>query len=475
MDGLIGISKIFWYGTFESVMNNKFIGGFYGVIGAWIIGAAIFDHPSMYAGLIVAFITALVLGIKYYITEILPGIQNQAFFDRVFKDIKLKTENNVPRFLHRDDRHQFVTTYAFKCYCPLKMWQAKKDYLEMHMNAKIVDIIQNETERDVIYLFTEKQSLSNSIPWSNKYISQKNKFNIGASHFGFVGMDLDKHPHAFIAGETGSGKSNILKCLIHQAIEKDFEVVLIDFKRGVSFSEFSNKVTVYHEYNTVKEVLNDMVEETTNRLDKFRDVKVDNFHAYNSLVKNGELLNKKIIFIDELAELLKAKNKDTANALHESIETLTRLSRAVGIHLIMAIQRPDSTVVGGQIKNNVPYRVCGRFVDKEPSRIMLGNDTATSLPNIKGRFIIKDDDVREVQAFYLDSAQFVEQDNANTPRKRRESSTDRSMRKIPSIRPASRLAVTSTVSAVDLSKEQDIAIEPSSEYNFEFDSSLFKK
>lgn len=67
----------------------------------------------------------------------------------------------------------------------------------------------------------------------------------------------------------------------------------------------------------------------------------------------------------------------------------------------MGIQRPDSTVISGQIKNNVSYRVCGRFVDNEPSRIMLGDSMASTLPNIKGRFIVKDDGLQEVQSFYF--------------------------------------------------------------------------
>ena len=218
---------------------------------------------------------------------------------------------------------------------------------------------------------------------------------------------MAQHPHAFIAGETGSGKSNILKCMIHQAIYKGYEVLLIDFKRGVSFAGFSDKVTVYYEYKDIIKVLRDLVVETTNRLDMFRAVKVDNLKDYNLSSTDSMPLNKKIVFIDELAELLKTKDKETANILSDSIETLTRLSRAVGIHLIMAIQRPDASIVCGQIKNNTPYRVCGRFADKEPSRIVLGSDIASILPNIKGRFIVKDNDMQEVQGFYYSKGTYI--------------------------------------------------------------------
>jgi len=66
----------------------------------------------------------------------------------------------------------------------------------------------------------------------------------------------------------------------------------------------------------------------------------------------------------------------------------------------MGIQRPDSTIISGQIKSNVPFRVCGHFVDKEPSRIMLGNDKASTIEDIKGRFLVKTNRYREIQSFY---------------------------------------------------------------------------
>jgi S-DNA-T family DNA segregation ATPase FtsK/SpoIIIE len=185
---------------------------------------------------------------------------------------------------------------------------------------------------------------------------------------------------------------------IHQTLIKGYDVILIDFKRGVSFSEFSDYVEIHFEYKSTLQVLKAMVEETKKRLDLFRENKVDNVGDYNRLV--NEAMRRKIIFIDELAELLKTRDKAISNLLYDSLETLTRLSRSVGIHLIMEIQRPDSTIVTGQIKNNVSFRICGRFVDKEPSRIMLCCDRASTLKNIKGRFIIKDNDLEEIQCFY---------------------------------------------------------------------------
>jgi len=403
IDLIWGVLKFYWYGTVIMSKKSKFVFGLHMCMLSFLVIAVILVDDVFYAGLMffIIIITTLLLGTIHYTTDIYPIERMRENFTKVFKDIKLQTEKKTPYFLAKETISKYVTVYSFKCYCPLRMWQAKRDFLEMYMNAKIVDIKQSEHDRGIIFLFTENEPLSAKIPWSNSYIGKNDTFNIGLGYFGTIGMDLEQHPHAFIAGETGSGKSNILKCFIYQALHKGFEVLLIDFKRGVSFAEFDSEVAVYYEYKDVIKVMRDMVLETITRLDKFRAVKVDNLKDYNNTVGSSEALKKKIVFIDELAELLKTRDREISNVLNDSIETLTRLSRAVGIHLIMSIQRPDSTITSGQIKNNVPFRVCGRFVDKEPSRIMLGNDSANSLPNIKGRFIVKDDEMHEIQGFYF--------------------------------------------------------------------------
>ncbi|MCL2225426.1 MAG: FtsK/SpoIIIE domain-containing protein [Defluviitaleaceae bacterium] len=291
----------------------------------------------------------------------------------------------------------------------------------MYFGEKILRIRHDYDDSRIMFVFVQVKPLPSCLEWNDKHITINNTLSIGSSHFNTIGMNLETHPHAFIAGETGSGKSNILKCFIYQALKKNYDVVLIDFKRGVSFSAFSDKITIYYEYPEVVQVLNAMVEETKRRLDRFRETGVDNIADYNNLHANAHssgksqgYMSRKIVFIDELAELLKTRDKEISNALNDSIETLTRLARAVGIHLIMGIQRPDSTIVSGQIKNNVSFRICGRFVDKEPRRIMLGTDTASSLPNVKGRFIVKDDGIHEAQAFYFHDGKYKANNRNNT-------------------------------------------------------------
>jgi len=400
LDGIIGIIRAMYYGSVLEAKRNKYVKGFYMFAVGWIffmlvIGAA----SAMTAGLFAVLVTSLVLGIRYYFKYVHPDKKERDMFNQAFEEIELKKKKTKPQYQSKEST-EYTITYSFKGCNPVRDWEEKKDDLEMCINAKIIDIKQCDNNLNVIKLVTRIKPLASDLPISKEYLTKDNMLYIGAGYNGVVGMDLNQYPHAFIAGETGSGKSNILKCMILQALYKGFEVVLIDFKRGVSFQRFKNHVATYYEYDEVVKVLNNLVEETKNRLDKFRAVEVDNLPDYNASINNPDSrLKKKIIFIDELAELLKTREKTTATALNESIESLTRLSRSVGIHLIMAVQRPDATIISGQIKNNVSYRVCGRFVDKEPSQIMLGSNIANTLPNIKGRFIVKDDDIHEIQCF----------------------------------------------------------------------------
>ena len=394
-----GFLSLLWTGTVKISMKNKLFLIVYGfLLLATILSFIIWGDGSIVISII--FLLAFALGLWEYIKE-RPIRKQRKYFNKLFTQIGLVSKENVsPYFLYAHELTPFITKIAFNSFLPLSMWESKKELIALHMNEKIIDIKQDSRNYQIISLIIQNEPLPDMVHWNDKYMNDSgNVLNIGVGYYGFVGMDLEKYPHAFIAGETGSGKSNILKCLIHQAILKDYDVILIDFKRGVSFSAFGDMLKVYYDYQAILEVLKEMVEETNKRLDLFWHYKIDNLNDYNKV--SGDYLHRKIIFIDELAELLKTRDKALSNILNDSIETLTRLSRATGINLIMGIQRPDSTVISGQIKNNVSYRVCGRFVDNEPSRIMLGDSMASTLPNIKGRFIVKDDGLQEVQSFYF--------------------------------------------------------------------------
>lgn len=351
--------------------------------------------------LIVTIIIAIILGINQYIKEY-PEMKLQRQFQFMFEKLKFQaSDESYPNYI-KQERNEYCTVYHFYTLLPISEWRKKLEDIEMYLNAKIIDIIQDDNNNRLIYLIVQNTPLPAKFDWDDKYLATEDDcFSLGMGYYDLIMLDLNKYPHCFVAGTTGSGKSNILKCMIHQALMKEYEVAVVDFKRGVSFVEFSNYVEIYFEHDTTMLLLKRLVEETKQRLDLFRNTHVENIDDYRKNV--NESLNRKIIFIDELAELLQVRDKELSHSLYDSLETLTRLARAVGIHLVMGMQRVDSTLISGQIKANVTGRLCGRFVDKEPSRIVLGNDMASTLPNLKGRFIFKDDTFIEVQCFYYQS------------------------------------------------------------------------
>lgn len=395
-----GLLSLLYNGIVKSSKNYKFMISVYVLLTLLTIVGYLYSSSVGAVFLTIILGVALIFGIYYY-NQDKPARETRKIFYELFEEVQLYADDKIlPCFLYSDIISEYCIIYSFKTLIPLEMWNKKKNQMEIILNGKILDIYHTQNDLQVVNVVIQHKPLPEYIEWNDEYINtDKNILNIGMSCYGLEGLNLDSYPHAFIAGETGSGKSNILKCLIHQSILKGYEVVLIDFKRGVSFANFIDTVKIYYDYTTVIEVIKSMVEETSKRLDLFREYKVDNLKDYNAIATNP--LKRIIIFIDELAELLKTRDKEISNTLNDSLETLTRLSRAVGINLIMGIQRPDSTIVNGQIKNNVPFRVCGRFTDKEPSRIMLASDVASTLPNIKGKFIIKDNELKEVQSFYF--------------------------------------------------------------------------
>ena len=153
-------------------------------------------------------------------------------------------------------------------------------------------------------------------------------------------------------------------------------------------------------------ILSNLVKENESRLKLFRELEVKNLKEYNT--KTGSNLARIGVFIDEIGEMLDKKgvskeDKPIFEQLEAYLSTLARLSRATGINLFLGVQRPDANVLTGQIKNNVPVRISGRFADKTVSEIVLGNTAACNLPDIKGRLLYKvGNETIEFQSFYFD-------------------------------------------------------------------------
>ncbi|MCM8823798.1 MAG: DNA translocase FtsK [Candidatus Omnitrophica bacterium] len=186
-----------------------------------------------------------------------------------------------------------------------------------------------------------------------------------------VVADLKEMPHLLIAGTTGSGKTvcvnSIISSIIFKAKPNEVKFILIDPKK-VELAPFSGIPHLLHpiisEPKKAFSALNWAVEEMENRYKVLADEGARNIDIYN---KNKFKLPYIVIIVDELADLMVvAKDK-----IETSIQRLAQLSRAVGIHLILATQRPSVDVITGVIKANFPARISFKVSSKVDSRTVL--------------------------------------------------------------------------------------------------------
>jgi S-DNA-T family DNA segregation ATPase FtsK/SpoIIIE len=207
-----------------------------------------------------------------------------------------------------------------------------------------------------------------------------------------VTADLAAMPHVLIAGSTGSGKSVAINAMIMSVLFKStpeqVRMILVDPKR-VELGMYEGIphlfTPIITEAKLAANALRNAVREMERRLKLLAANHVRNIDQFNKLFDNGseylfEDVNQEplpyiIIIIDELADLMML---DRSN-VEESITRLAQMARAVGIHLVLATQRPSVDVITGLIKANVPTRMSFRLATKVDSRTIIDSNGAESL------------------------------------------------------------------------------------------------
>jgi S-DNA-T family DNA segregation ATPase FtsK/SpoIIIE len=207
-----------------------------------------------------------------------------------------------------------------------------------------------------------------------------------------VTADLAAMPHVLIAGSTGSGKSVAINAMIMSVLFKStpeqVRMILVDPKR-VELGMYEGIphlfTPIITEAKLAANALRNAVKEMERRLKLLAANHVRNIDQFNKLFENGseylfEDVNQEplpyiMIIIDELADLMML---DRAN-VEEAITRIAQMARAVGIHLVLATQRPSVDVITGLLKANVPTRMSFRLATKVDSRTIIDSNGAESL------------------------------------------------------------------------------------------------
>ncbi len=199
-----------------------------------------------------------------------------------------------------------------------------------------------------------------------------------------VMCDIAKMPHMLIAGSTGTGKSvalnTILISLLYNATPDDVRIILIDPKR-VEFTAYRGLPHLLIDeiiYDSEKAIssLNWAIDEMERRFMLFQAVIARDLDSYNGkLLPNEKKLPRIVIIMDELADLMSMNKKE----LEEKIMRIAQKSRAAGIHLVLATQRPSVNVITGVIKTNLPSRISFKLSNGVDSKTVLDEVGAEKL------------------------------------------------------------------------------------------------
>ncbi|RKS02948.1 S-DNA-T family DNA segregation ATPase FtsK/SpoIIIE [Flavobacterium sp. 102] len=235
-------------------------------------------------------------------------------------------------------------------------------------------------------------------------------------------VDLAKMPHLLMAGATGQGKSvglnAVLTSLLYKKHPAEVKFVLVDPKK-VELTLF-NKIERHYlaklpdtedaiitDNNKVINTLNSLCLEMDNRYSLLKDAMVRNIKEYNEKFK-GRKLNPEnghrflpyiVLVVDEFADLIMTAGKE----VETPIARLAQLARAIGIHLIIATQRPSVNVITGMIKANFPARIAFRVTSKIDSRTILDSGGADQLIGRGDLLFSNGNDLVRVQCAFVDT------------------------------------------------------------------------
>lgn len=235
-------------------------------------------------------------------------------------------------------------------------------------------------------------------------------------------FDLSKMPHLLMAGATGQGKSvglnAVITSLLYKKHPSQLKFVLVDPKK-VELSLFSkierhylaklpdSEEAIITDTNKVVKTLNSLTNEMDQRYELLKKAQVRNLKEYNTKFVDRKLNPENghrympyiVLIVDEFADLIMTAGKDVENP----ITRLAQLARAVGIHLIIATQRPSVNIITGVIKANFPARIAFRVTSKVDSRTILDASGADQLIGRGDMLLSTGNDLLRLQCAFVDT------------------------------------------------------------------------
>jgi hypothetical protein len=225
---------------------------------------------------------------------------------------------------------------------------------------------------------------------------------IGMTTKGNLWLSLVEMDAVLIGGARRMGKTNLLHGWIAALLQgKETRLVLFDGKDGAEFAKYEGQTLGQVVRGPLGPALGELVNEMTQRFELLRQAKAPNLAEYNQAHSTGGRLSRIVLIVDELAFALQEK------VAEDLLVDLIARGGAVGIHPVLATQRPSSDVVTPKIKSNLVTRIALPVPDRASSQVILDRGGAETLPKVPGRLMIANS-ARMIQAqAFVSSGQWI--------------------------------------------------------------------
>ncbi len=289
------------------------------------------------------------------------------------------------------------------------------DKISSRLCEPIREISKPDAKRALILVELGESRIPNhlsyeDLPWHNL---KQGEFFVGKGENGLVTLSLTEMVHLLVAGQTGMGKTAFEKQLLATILSrtKFSHGLILDMKGGTDFHQFKSlpNFELATEPTTIVTAIDEAIRLVEARK---RYLGAKNLDHWNQLsIKElamdpqwtGLPIGPLLIVVDELAELVfQMENKKQADLLQKKLSTFPRLSRSTSIHLIVGTQRPDKRILDGQSKDNMVTAVCLAVPSVQASTLVVGDKSASTLGNHRGRAVFRNAGNQILQTPYFD-------------------------------------------------------------------------
>ena len=339
----------------------------------------------------------------------------------VFQECGLKSPmGKLPNFIFDRPVDELVRRMRVtNAFMPKAKFEEATEHLESSLQVYIDEISESKSHGTIDILYSHYE-ISKLVSLEEMASIGEGRFFIGQTRARSIYTNFSENPHLLIGGQTGGGKSTFLRQFITTLYcnNPDYNFTLIDMKGGLEFQIFDqrNRVTVISKTPEAKHIFEKLDKMLTDRLEILKANKCKDLDEYSKKSKSDRVLPKDfsenklhfsrhIVVIDEAAELFLGGGKNMISDVQSISRNTARIAaqgRAVGIHLIIATQKPDAKAVNGQIKANLTGIISFPMATLGASLSILGNGRAKELPSTPGRAIWKSGlEQYEIQTPYL--------------------------------------------------------------------------